>query len=89
MRIRDGKKSDAGSGINIPDPQHWLFTLLTGRHNRILAHSGSEDWQLKKNSAVDAECCVELFLILVTPKRGKTPGILTGCGLVFLVSSCA
>jgi hypothetical protein len=22
--IRDGKKSDPGSGINIPDPQHWL-----------------------------------------------------------------
>jgi hypothetical protein len=21
--IRDGKKSDPGSGINIPDPQHW------------------------------------------------------------------
>jgi hypothetical protein len=23
MRIRDGKTSDPGSGINIPDPQHW------------------------------------------------------------------
>jgi hypothetical protein len=23
VRIRDGKKSDLGSGINIPDPQHW------------------------------------------------------------------
>ena len=23
MRIRDVKKSDPGSGINIPDPQHW------------------------------------------------------------------
>ncbi len=22
--IRDGKKSDPGSGINIPDPPHWL-----------------------------------------------------------------
>jgi hypothetical protein len=21
--IRDGNKSDPGSGINIPDPQHW------------------------------------------------------------------
>jgi hypothetical protein len=21
--IQDGKKSDPGSGINIPDPQHW------------------------------------------------------------------
>jgi hypothetical protein len=27
VRIRDGKKSDPGSGINIPDPQHCL--LLT------------------------------------------------------------
>jgi hypothetical protein len=24
--IRDGKKSDPGSGINIPDLQHWLDT---------------------------------------------------------------
>jgi hypothetical protein len=24
-RIRDGKKSDPGSGINIPDPQHCLY----------------------------------------------------------------
>jgi hypothetical protein len=24
--IRDGKKSDPGSGINIPDLQHWLWT---------------------------------------------------------------
>jgi hypothetical protein len=23
--IRDGKKSDPGSGINIPDPPHWLY----------------------------------------------------------------
>jgi hypothetical protein len=23
--IRDGKKSDPGSGINIPDPPHWVF----------------------------------------------------------------
>ncbi len=25
MRIRDGKNSGMGSGINIPDPQHWLL----------------------------------------------------------------
>jgi hypothetical protein len=24
-RIRDGKKSDPGSWINIPDPQYWLL----------------------------------------------------------------
>jgi hypothetical protein len=23
--IREGKKSDPGSGINIPDPQHWFY----------------------------------------------------------------
>ncbi len=28
VRIRDGKKSDPGSGINIPDPQHWLDVLF-------------------------------------------------------------
>ncbi len=29
MRIRDPgwKKSDPGSGINIPDPQHWICSL--------------------------------------------------------------
>ncbi len=26
--IRDGKKSDTGSGINIPDPQHCLLLCL-------------------------------------------------------------
>jgi hypothetical protein len=24
VRVRDGKKSNPGSGINIPDSQHWL-----------------------------------------------------------------
>jgi hypothetical protein len=28
FRIRDGKKSDPGSGINIPDPQHWSQDLV-------------------------------------------------------------
>jgi hypothetical protein len=23
-RIRDGKNSDPGSGMNIPDPHHWI-----------------------------------------------------------------
>ncbi len=45
--IRDGKKSDPGSGINIPDPQHcridlfiffcpfWLSRIQIHRQNRI------------------------------------------------------
>jgi hypothetical protein len=28
IRIRDREKSDQGSGINIPDPQHWKNSLL-------------------------------------------------------------
>ncbi len=28
MRIRDGKNSDPGSGINIPDPQHWSWLRM-------------------------------------------------------------
>jgi hypothetical protein len=28
--IRDGKKSDPGSGINIPDPQHCCFVTSFG-----------------------------------------------------------
>ncbi len=27
VRIRDGKKSDPGSGINIPDPPHWFLPI--------------------------------------------------------------
>jgi hypothetical protein len=27
-RIRDGKNSDPVSGINIPDPQHWLKDIV-------------------------------------------------------------
>jgi hypothetical protein len=32
IRIRDGKKSDPGTGINIPNPQHWRkdFYFRTG-----------------------------------------------------------
>jgi hypothetical protein len=33
--IRDEKKSDPGSGINIPDPQHWIYPV-----HLILAHIG-------------------------------------------------
>ncbi len=46
--IRDGKKSDPGSGINIPDPQHWfLFVGLfcpsgPGYGSTDLIESGSE-----------------------------------------------
>jgi hypothetical protein len=29
IRIRDGKNSDPGSGINIPDPQHCKLTLFS------------------------------------------------------------
>jgi hypothetical protein len=28
IRIRDGKNSDPGSGINIPHPQHCFYLLL-------------------------------------------------------------
>jgi hypothetical protein len=28
VRIRDGKKSDPGPGINIPDSQHWAKSVL-------------------------------------------------------------
>jgi hypothetical protein len=27
--IRDGKKSDPGSGIKIPDPQHWQIPIYS------------------------------------------------------------
>ncbi len=27
MRIRDGKNSNSGTGMNIPDPQHWNYEL--------------------------------------------------------------
>ncbi len=29
MRIRNGKNSDPGSGINIPDPRHWSAVRLS------------------------------------------------------------
>ncbi len=43
-RIRDGKKS--GSGINIPDPQHWigLFTLLSYLHCTALGRDAPWRW---------------------------------------------
>ncbi len=37
VRILDGKKSDPGSGINIPDPQHWREGfLLVNKHVELL-----------------------------------------------------
>jgi hypothetical protein len=36
-RIRDGKHSDPGSGINIPDPQH--YRPISMRIHRIPIHS--------------------------------------------------
>jgi hypothetical protein len=44
-RIQDGKKSDPGSGINIPDPQHcigikvFLTILLDDRRIRSRIHT--------------------------------------------------
>ncbi len=32
MRIRVGKNSDPGSGINIQDPQHWSHQSQMGRN---------------------------------------------------------
>jgi hypothetical protein len=44
-RIRDGKSSDPGSGINIPDPQHWR----TGTQSRISRHH----WKKEKLTETD------------------------------------
>jgi hypothetical protein len=33
--IRDGKKSDPGSGINIPDPQHWLNLFVFSKYMKF------------------------------------------------------
>jgi len=44
VRIRDGKKSNPGSGINIPDPQHCgtPFLKIQNRTNIQYCGSGSE-----------------------------------------------
>jgi hypothetical protein len=38
VRIRDGKKSDPGSGINIPDPQHCIFQLFVHQKHASETH---------------------------------------------------
>jgi hypothetical protein len=48
--IRDGKKSDPGSGINIPDPQHWIF--------RVAKEKAAE----KKNCVESGGCVGKLFV---------------------------
>ncbi len=47
VRIRDGKKSDPGSGINIPDPQHWSVVLF--ERNAV---------RFPESMAVSYFCCV-------------------------------
>jgi hypothetical protein len=37
--IRDGKKSDPGPGINIPDPQHWSkYSLRNTKEKGIVGN---------------------------------------------------
>jgi hypothetical protein len=43
MRIRDGKKSDPESGINIPEPQHWYFLNLEVDLQNTPELTGNED----------------------------------------------
>jgi hypothetical protein len=31
-----GKNQDPGSGINIPDPQHWVFVIDLKKENFVL-----------------------------------------------------
>ena len=38
IRIRDGKNSDPGSGINIPDPQHWGGDVGRGVYRSLVEY---------------------------------------------------
>jgi hypothetical protein len=46
IRIRDRKKSDPGSAINIPDPQHYCRLVAKVPRVDILFPIGREDGQL-------------------------------------------
>jgi hypothetical protein len=38
--IRDGKNPDPGSGINIPDPQHWTWAYRMDMNTQhVLVHA--------------------------------------------------
>ncbi len=45
MRIRGGKKSDPGFGINIPDPQHWFILKVLECVGRYLVPASLVGWR--------------------------------------------
>jgi hypothetical protein len=57
--IRDGKNSDPGSGINIPDPQHWIRDK----------HPGSA---ILKGKSLENKCVTVRLTELLTMFRGSS-----------------
>jgi hypothetical protein len=43
--IRDGKKSDPVSGINIPDPQHWYYGYCRAGSSLLRAEASLGTWK--------------------------------------------
>jgi hypothetical protein len=49
--IRDGKKSDPGSGIDIPDPPHWeISTKIQRMCHTFISQKGSVKSNFQRNS---------------------------------------
>ncbi len=69
VRIRDGTKSDLGSGINIPDPQHWFLPFSVVELQ--------EDWtgvlQLQLLSVVSPEFPMKNIFLRVCIEREGAP----------------
>jgi hypothetical protein len=56
--IRDGKKLDPGSGINIPDPQHYIIY-------RVIA--GIDFWDLGKASSQRSLSAITFLFFFLGP----------------------
>jgi hypothetical protein len=82
VRIRDGKNSDPGSGINIPDPQHWIIHVRLCVVGEAVVHSRSPTDSLCLEDAelpYDQVGYLSPFLFLLDPASSSVadPGCLS------------
>jgi hypothetical protein len=79
-RIRDGKLSDPGSGINIPDPQHCFVAYFLVTCGVVSNHVGGvEDTSVRRTGRV--------YLVLTVPANAATKFRISVIALVFLGGS--
>ena len=71
-----GKNQDPGSGINIPDPQHWFISLSTIQRKKIMLQKLICPSLLKNNFLFDLKIAVKTADCFKTPVSNSLRGCL-------------